>query len=458
MEPKPEGLIGKKVPRKDARKMRESNLVNKLRLAREALLLVSQGSSERSAVSRIASANPQLRHERSSALTLVIDTVSSLDMLNREVQTAFPGEKFDRKGLALFHLTAHLVLADNTDPKADLVRALRRISSELEGPGLEQLLGYLVAHRPPDASSVMSESERVGLRTHNPPWWVLYCFYHFGRETGLKILSPPPRPRYVRVNPLRNRGRVGLPLELRKYSGQLVEADSGIHILAGSPSTLAKYFETGVFQMQDLASFLAVKAANPAPGEAVLDLCAAPGGKTATLAQFMKNRGRILSVDYSKNRMASWSSETERLGVKIASPLIEDASNLGLKGEFDLVVVDPPCTGTGILDRNPRMKWHLSQKLVHKFSVLQSMMLEESSKYTRPGGRILYCTCSLTLEENELVVSRFLSAHIDFETRPILQDYGSLGLLGQSNCRRFYPHRDRTAGYFIARLERVVDT
>jgi len=438
--------------------MRESNLVNKLRLAREALLLVSQGSSERSAVSRIASANPQLRHERSSALTLVIDTVSSLDMLNREVQTAFPGEKFDRKGLALFHLTAHLVLADNTDPKADLVRALRRISSELEGPGLEQLLGYLVAHRPPDASSVMSESERVGLRTHNPPWWVLYCFYHFGRETGLKILSPPPRPRYVRVNPLRNRGRVGLPLELRKYSGQLVEADSGIHILAGSPSTLAKYFETGVFQMQDLASFLAVKAANPAPGEAVLDLCAAPGGKTATLAQFMKNRGRILSVDYSKNRMASWSSETERLGVKIASPLIEDASNLGLKGEFDLVVVDPPCTGTGILDRNPRMKWHLSQKLVHKFSVLQSMMLEESSKYTRPGGRILYCTCSLTLEENELVVSRFLSAHIDFETRPILQDYGSLGLLGQSNCRRFYPHRDRTAGYFIARLERVVDT
>jgi len=235
-----------------------------------------------------------------------------------------------------------------------------------------------------------------------------------------------------------------------------VEADSGIHILAGSPSTLAKYFETGVFQMQDLASFLAVRAANPAPGEAVLDLCAAPGGKTATLAQFMKNRGRILSVDYSKNRMASWSSETERLGVKIASPLIEDASNLGLKGEFDLVVVDPPCTGTGILDRNPRMKWHLSPKLVHKFSVLQSMMLEESSRYTRPGGRILYCTCSLTLEENELVLSKFLSANTDFETRPILQDYGSLGLLGQSNCRRFYPHRDRTAGYFIARLERVV--
>jgi len=168
----------------------------------------------------------------------------------------------------------------------------------------------------------------------------------------------------------------------------------------------------------------------------------------------MKNRGRIISVDYSKNRMASWSSETERLGVKIASPLIGDSSNLGLTGQFDLVIVDPPCTGTGILDRNPRMKWHLSPKLVQKFSLLQYRMLEESSNYTRPGGRILYCTCSLTLEENEFVLSRFLSAHADFETCPILEDYGSPGLRGQTNCRRFYPHRDRTAGYFIARLER----
>jgi 16S rRNA (cytosine967-C5)-methyltransferase len=241
---------------------------------------------------------------------------------------------------------------------------------------------------------------------------------------------------------------------LRRYSGQLIEADSGTYLLTGSPSVLAKYFELGFFQVQDLASYLAIKAASPTPGENVLDLCAAPGGKTATLAQLMKNQGRIISIDYSKNRMVSWSNETERLGVKIASPLIGDSSNLGLKGQFDLVVVDPPCTGTGILDRNPRMKWHLSPKLVQKFSLLQSKMLEESSKYTRPGGRILYCTCSLTLEENEFVLSRFLSAHADFETRPILEEYGSPGLRGQINCRRFYPHRDRTAGYFIARLER----
>jgi 16S rRNA (cytosine967-C5)-methyltransferase len=435
--------------------MRDSNLVDKLRLAREALFLVSQGTSERSAVSRIASPDPQLRHEKSSTLALVIDVVSRLDLLDRAVQTTFPGTKFDRRTLALLHLATHLILVDNSRPKADMIRSLRRVSSELEGPRLEQLLGELVARGPPDTPRDMSETEQIGLRTHNPPWWVLYCFYHFGRETGLKILSPPKRPRYLRVNPLRNRGRISLPLELRKYSDQLVEADSGIHLLAGSLSTLSKYFETGLFQVQDFASFLAVKAAGPTPGDDVLDLCAAPGGKTATLAQLMKNRGRIISIDYSPNRIASWRTETERLGVKIASPLIGDASNLGLNAEFDLVLVDPPCTGTGILDRNPRMKWHLSPKLVQKFSLLQSRMLEESSGHTRPGGRIVYCTCSLTLEENELVVSKFLSAHTNFETRPVLKDYGSPGLRGQSNCRRFYPHRDRTAGYFIARFERI---
>jgi 16S rRNA C967 or C1407 C5-methylase (RsmB/RsmF family) len=434
--------------------MLDSKLVNRLRLTREALLLVSQGSSERSAVSRIASTDPQLRHDKSSALALVIDVVSRLDLLDRAVQATFPGLKFDRRSLALFHLTAHVMLVNNSNSRADLVWSLRRISSGLEGLRLEQLLGDLVARGASGPSNDMSETEKVGLRTHNPPWWVSYCFYHFGRETGLKILSPPPRRRYIRVNPLRNRGRISLPLELRKFSDRLVEADSGTYVLTGSPSILAKHFEMGLFQVQDLASFLAVKAADPAPGDDVLDLCAAPGGKTATLAQLMKNRGRIISVDYSQDRMASWRTEMERLGVRIASPLIGDASNLGLNAEFDVVMVDPPCTGTGILDRNPRMKWHLSPKLVQKFSLLQSRMLEESSTYTRPGGRVLYCTCSLTLEENELVLSTFLSSHADFETRPILENYGSPGLRGQTHCRRFYPHRDGTTGYFIARLER----
>ena len=438
--------------------MFDSRMVDRLRLAREALFLVSEGKSERSAVSRVASADPQLRREKSSALQLVIDVVSRFDLLDRRIQSIFPGVKFGRESLALFRLAAQLLLAENVDSRSNIVGALRRLSSDAERSELDGLLGSLVAQGIPSIPNSLSEPEQIGLRTHNPPWWVSYCFFYFGRETGLKILSSPPRPRYIRINPLRNRGRTSLPLELRKYWSHKLGADSGIHILNDPPSAFARYFETGLFQVQDLASFLAVKAAEPAPGEEVLDLCAAPGGKTATLAQLMRNRGKITSVDYSENRMESWRRETQRLGVRIASPLIGDASNLGLKGDFDLVILDPPCSGTGILDRNPRMKWHLSARLVQKFSLLQSKLLEESCRYIRPSGRLLYCTCSLTVEENELVVSRFLTNHPDFETRPILVGQGSPGRRGWTNCRRFYPHIDKTAGYFIARLERTLQT
>src|SRR6266571_579926 len=173
MGPSRKALSVKRFPER-IQEMLDSKLVDRLRLAREALLLVSQGKSERSAVSRIASATPSLQHEKSLALKLVIDTVSRLDSLNGAVETIFPGEKFDKRSLALFHLTAYIMLADHTDARTDLIRALRRISSEREGPRLEQLLGSLVAGTPPNTSSDMSEIDQVGIQTHNPPWWVSY--------------------------------------------------------------------------------------------------------------------------------------------------------------------------------------------------------------------------------------------------------------------------------------------
>jgi 16S rRNA (cytosine967-C5)-methyltransferase len=435
--------------------MRDTGLVDRFRLASEAMVLVSHGTSERSAVSKLAALTPTLSREKSSALALVIDAVARQDLLDLAVERSLPDTKVNRRSLGLLRIAAHLLLTSNHSSRNDVVWALRRITPDSENPRLERLFGSIVANGIPTIPSGASEDERIGFRTHNPPWWVSYCIRTFGREAALRILSAPDRPRYVRVNPLRNRGRSAVPVELKKYSDQLVKVEPGVFRLSVSPSMLSGYFKSGLFQMQDLASFLAVKAAAPVPGEKVLDLCAAPGGKTATLAQLMKNRGSIVSVDYSRNRMVSWNRETSRLGVKIALPLIGDASDLGLHEEFDLVLLDPPCTGTGILDRNPRMKWHLSLKLVQKFSRLQSRMLEEASNYTQKGGRILYCTCSLTLEENEQVVSSFLASHGDFETRPLLGGQGSAGLRGLDDCRRFYPHKDRTAGYFIARLERA---
>ncbi len=431
-----------------------------LRIATEALVLVEKGSSERAAVAQVVAASPALREHRRDALDLVLGTLTRLDTVDSCVQTALPKETLNRRELALSRLVCHIVLGlPGHSPSFEFVKAFRALAQGSFRPRLEYLLGVLSALGPNQIWNGMVDVERVAFRTHHPRWWVEYCFRLFGRSEAVKLLSASPRPRYVRVNPLLNRGRTSLPSKLKSLQNLLRTAESVPEVYTasdkGAVSNLSPFYHEGLFQVQDLASFLAVKAAEPRPGEKVLDICAAPGAKTGAMAQLMKNRGRILSLDYSLPRMRSWRNEMARLGVKIADPVVQDASRPGVVGSFDLVFVDPPCSGTGILDRNPRMKWRLSPQLVERYSHLQTRILERSAKLASPDGRILYCTCSLTVEENEMVVSGFLRDNPDYETRPILDGLGSPGLLGMGDCRRFYPHRERTAGYFIARLERL---
>jgi len=153
--------------------------------------------------------------------------------------------------------------------------------------------------------------------------------------------------------------------------------------------------------------------------------------------------------------MEAWKRETSRLGVKIAEPVISDAARLAVHGAFDLIIIDPPCTGTGVFDRNPRMKWHLSLKSLESYASLQQQFMDAATPLVAEEGRILYCTCSIAVEENEQVISTFLKSHADFEICPILGEYGSPGLKGLTDCRRLFPHRDHTAGYFISLMQRI---
>ena len=392
------------------------------------------------------------------ALALVLATVGEQDVIDIIVRNGQPDEKMEMSTRCLFRLTTYAMLRLGAKGQMRQVEhGLRAIAPIGLLPRLEFFLGTLPAFDPIQLLYGLRDSERVALETHHTVWWVNYCFRALGRADAVELLSSRTRPRYLHVNPLKNRGRITLPKELGVLAERLTKVPStlGVYTVAGSLSDFAGFFSSGSFQMQDLASFLAVKSGAPVPGERVLDLCAAPGAKTAAIAQLMKNRGTIVSVDYSRKRMNGWRREVQRLGVKIAEPVIGDASWLGLRDSFDLVIIDPPCTGTGIFDRNPRMKWHLSPKSVERYSTLQQSFLNSAASLVKKEGRILYCTCSLTVEENEDVVSRFLKSHSEFETRPVLEQYGSPGLRGMTDCRRFYPHRDRMAGYFIARLQRT---
>ena len=160
-------------------------------------------------------------------------------------------------------------------------------------------------------------------------------------------------------------------------------------------------------------------------GTVVFDVCAAPGAKTTYIAQQMQNNGAIYSVDYSSRRLEAWKKETARMHTAIAQPLIADAcATLPLNGNADLIVLDPPCTGTGIFAKQPSAKWRLRPKSIEKMAEIQWQMINRCGEKVAPGGVLIYSTCSITLEENEAIVRRFLKEHEEFSWQRLSQKSG----------------------------------
>jgi len=221
------------------------------------------------------------------------------------------------------------------------------------------------------------------------------------------------------------------------------------------PLTKTLSFKEGLFYIQDKASCFAAEVANPKPGITLFDVCAAPGAKTTYLAQLMKNQGVIYSLDYSRRRMNIWRNEVARMGVKIAVPIIADACNpLPLNIKADMVILDPPCTSTGAFARVPSSKWRLTRRSVDKMTEIQWEMINNCAEKVKSKGFLVYSTCSITVEENERLIERFLKWHPDFSLVKIKSKIGLPGLRGIEKCRRLYPHIHQCNGFFIAKLLR----
>jgi 16S rRNA (cytosine967-C5)-methyltransferase len=191
----------------------------------------------------------------------------------------------------------------------------------------------------------------------------------------------------------------------------------------------------------------------------VLDVCAAPGAKTTYLAQLMQNRGSIYSVDYSVRRMRVWRSEVARMGVKIAESVIADAcAPLSVAVDADVVVLDPPCTSTGVFAKQPSAKWRLTPQSIDKMADVQWRMINSCAERVKAGGVLTYSTCSITVEENEMIIERFLKRHPEFALEAITPKLGVPGFRGLDRCQRLYPHLHESNGFFIAKLRKQEKT
>ena len=195
------------------------------------------------------------------------------------------------------------------------------------------------------------------------------------------------------------------------------------------------------------------------PGERILDTCAAPGGKSTHIIELMKDQGELVAIDSSARGVERIGENAGRLGLKSLRVLRADAreplSHLKLRS-FDRVLVDAPCTGFGTLRGHPEIKWQRTESDVRRLSYLQSKILHRAADYLKPGGILVYATCTLTREENEQVIAAFLTEEKSFE----LQDAaGYLSREAQHMTRgEFFlalPHRDDTDGFFAARMRKV---
>jgi 16S rRNA (cytosine967-C5)-methyltransferase len=325
---------------------------------------------------------------------------------------------------------------------------------------VEHILGLILTKKLSSTLEGVNDEERIGFLTCHPSWFVRYCFTLFGRRETITMLKANMQipPTYLRLNTLKADENEILE-RLYEDSIEVAKVEEVEHtynlVSAEQPLNRTEVFREGLFYIQDKASCFTVEVADPRPGMTVLDACAAPGAKTTYLAQRMENEGTVYSIDYSRRRMGVWRRQVTRMGVDIAFPVIADAYNvLPLETEVDIVVLDPPCTSTGVFGKFPSAKWRLTRRSINKMAEIQWRMLNYCSCNVRHGGLLIYSTCSITIEENERLIERFLKWHPEFSLTETTPEIGLPGLRGLKECRRLYPHIHQCNGFFIAKLVR----
>lgn len=257
----------------------------------------------------------------------------------------------------------------------------------------------------------------LAVRASLPDWLAARLQALGGEDLALASTTTPPTTlrantlvgdRHALITALANEGIVAVPCP-RSPIGVIVQGEADVFRTAA--------FFDGLFEMQDEGSQLVALHAEAKPGERVVDGCAGAGGKTLALAAMMQNQGTLLALDIHGGRLSALKQRARRAGVHNVRVVdLEEAPKQlkRLKGSCDLVVVDAPCSGTGVLRRNPDTAWRLTEADVDRLVAVQRELLDRYASLVRPGGRLVYATCSLLPEENEAQVTAFLDRHQGF--------------------------------------------
>ena len=334
-----------------------------------------------------------------------------------------------------------------------------------EAAGMDALSGLADAERAwlnvvmvIDRSSLSAE-----LRANMPDWIMSRLIQQFGEDEAIQLTDAlnQPAPLDLRVNTIKS----------DRDTAEAALTHAGIVCLPTPFSSLGlrmhkkpalqnmAIFKEGHVEVQDEGSQLLAQVLGAKRGEMVADFCAGSGGKTLALGAWMRNTGRLYAFDVSEKRLAKLKPRLARSGLSNVHPVLiaheNDAKVKRLAGKLDRVLVDAPCSGLGTLRRNPDMKWRQHEQDLAELNAKQRSILTSAARLVKPGGRLVYATCSLLEEENQSVVNGFIAEHPEFGLRPMGELMAEQKLsLSMGDFLQLLPHRHQTDGFFAAVLER----
>lgn len=313
----------------------------------------------------------------------------------------------------------------------------------------------------PDPAERGRAEDYLSLTLSHPRWLATRWLDRVGFEAAeaWAIFDNQPAPLTLRANTLVNgRDELARQLEaLRVGTTPARFAPHGLYVTGGSPFG-TPLFERGAFLIQDEASQLVAEVAAARPGERVLDACASPGGKTVAMAGSMEDRGTLVAGDKRSRRVRLLAQTVTRSCARAVRLVRADADALPFGPVFDLVLLDAPCSGLGTLRRDPEIRWRRAETDLTALAEAQRRMLESAAAAVRPGGRVVYATCSSEPEENEDLVSAFLAEHPEFDVEAPPSGTGSAidfrAFTTPAGFFRTWPHVHGLESFFAAVLRR----
>lgn len=425
-------------------------------------LVMDNGLSERSAFAKAVTTmkgNP--RGALRAGFLLSVETIRRLNLID----TCLSRRGIDLDSLTTDQKNCVRVFTYWThfrrSPKGSIdhfLKACRRILMPEDVSILEEIFGMAMILNLDEIVRIAGYEKSLALRYCVPDWYVPYLHRWFGwKEAGLILHSYMCKPTtYVRLNTLKaEEPEIKSKLEAEGAQVQPTPLKWAYMIHGGKPLYSTEAYRNGLIEIQDLSSIAVAEAVCPRPGSRVLEIGAAPGCKTGHLVQLMDNRGEIYSIDISSKRMHVWLKSKNRLRLTIAEPVVADGSReLPLTKEMDHVLLDAPCSNTGVLHKTPRLKWKLAKSDIWRYSRIQSEILRQAASHVKAGGDLVYSTCSIAPEENELVVEEFLRRNAEFHLGEVSLPIGIPGMRALEKSRRLFSHLHGCNGAFIAKLLR----